>query len=225
MAHQRAGRRAEALRGFAHALSIFDWDPSLASGPDEWMYHAVRRQAERLILPNLDALLAGRESPRDQDERLALLAVCESTQRYAMAATLYAEVFDADPGLADHPETGRRYSAACCAARAGRWEGRDGCDTAGLSDEQRARLRRQARNWLQSDLDSWSAGLAAGTKDPHLVVQALSHWRADPDLASLRDPERLASLATDERDECLAIWSAVDASIGRASASSGGSPK
>jgi tetratricopeptide (TPR) repeat protein/tRNA A-37 threonylcarbamoyl transferase component Bud32 len=222
MAHQRAGRRAEALRSFAHAVRIFDWDPSHASGPDDWMYHAVRREAERLVMPNLDALLARRDAPRDQDERLAMLAVCESTQRSAMTAALYAEVFDADPGLTVHPDTGRRYAAACCAARAGHGEGRD---AAGLSDEQRARWHRQARNWLQSDLDSWSAGLAAGTTDPRLVVQALSHWRANPDLASLREPEQLAPLAPDERDECLAIWSAVDAVIGRASASSGGSAR
>ena len=211
MAHQRAGRRAEALRSFTHAVLIFDWDPSQAGGPDAWMYHVVRREAERLVTPNLDALLARRESPRDQDERLVLLAVCESTQRCAMAAALYAEVFDAEPGLADHPETGRRYSAACCAARAGHGQGRD---AAGASDEQRTLWRRQARTWLKSDLDSWSAGLAAGTKDRHLVVQALSHWRADPALASLRDPELLARLAPDERDECLAIWSAVDTVLG-----------
>jgi tetratricopeptide (TPR) repeat protein len=86
MAHQRAGRRAEALRSFARAVRIFDWDPSHASGPDEWMYHAVRREAERLVVPNLDALLAGRESPRNEDERLALLAVRESTRQSTGAA-------------------------------------------------------------------------------------------------------------------------------------------
>jgi serine/threonine-protein kinase len=180
------------------------------------MYHAVRREADRVVMPNLDALLAGRESPGDQDERLALLAVCESTQRSAMAAALYAEIFEADPGLAASQGTVRRYSAACWAARAGRGDGRD---ATGLSDEQRAHWRAQARRWLQADLDLWSEALTAGTQDPQRVVGELSHWRTDPDLASLRDPESLGSLAPDERDACLAIWSAVDAVIGRASAS------
>jgi len=75
MAHERAGHRPEALRSFTHALQIFDWDPSHATDPDHWMYHAVRREAERTVIPNLEALLAGRESPRNEDERLALLAV------------------------------------------------------------------------------------------------------------------------------------------------------
>jgi serine/threonine-protein kinase len=83
MAHQRAGHRAEALRSFTHALQIFDWDPSHMSSPDHWMYHTLRREAERIVMPNLEALLAGRDSPADQDERLALLAVRESTQRSA----------------------------------------------------------------------------------------------------------------------------------------------
>jgi serine/threonine-protein kinase len=215
MAHQRAGHTTEALRNFAHAINICDWEPSHASGAEEWMYHAVRREAERIVMPDLAAMLGKRRPPRDQDERLALLAVCASTQRYAMATALWIEVLEADPGLADHPESGRRYSAACCAAHGGHGDGRD---TEPLSDEQRSRWRTQARQWLHADLDSWSEALAARTADPGLVVGTLSHWQVSPDLASLRDEGPLASLPPDERDECRSLWSAVDAVLRRANA-------
>jgi serine/threonine-protein kinase len=213
MAHQRAGRRSEALRSFTHALEVFDWDQSHMTGPDDWMHHALRREAEGVVMPNLDALLAGRDVPRDQDERLALVAVCQSTQRFLRAAALCAEAFKADPDMADHPETGRRYAAACCAARAGHGDGRD-ADS--LSDEERARWRTQARDWLKADLPRWSAAGVGGSSDRELAYRALSHWRADPDLSGLRDPGPLAALSPAERAECQALWSDVDATIARA---------
>lgn len=213
MAHQRAGHRAEALRSLAHALQIFDWEPSHAGGPDDWMYHAVRREAERTVMPNLQALVAGRDSPGGGDERIALLAVCESTRRYARAAALYAEVFDAEPGLAEDLEAGRRYSAACCAARAGRGEGRDG---ESLGDGQRALWRGRARTWLKADLAGWEAACAGGSVDRETAVRTLAQWRVDPDLGGVRDPGPLAALSADERDEWVSLWSQVDGVIRRA---------
>jgi serine/threonine-protein kinase len=213
MAHQSAGRRADALRCFEHALAVFDWDASRMKGSEEWMFHTLRREAERTVMPNLDAMLAGRAAPRDQDERLALVAVCQTTKRYAMAAALCAEAFDADPSLAGRVETGRRYDAACWAARAGRGDGRDG---ESLNGEQRARWRKQARAWLRGDLAEWAKASAGDPKDRERAHRTLMHWQSDPDLAGLREPALLAALEPAERDECSSIWSEVDRVIGRA---------
>jgi serine/threonine-protein kinase len=50
---------------------------------------------ESVVMPNLPALLAGREKPLNLDERLALIAICHSRQRTEMAASLL------DAALAD----------------------------------------------------------------------------------------------------------------------------
>src|SRR5262249_59971558 len=119
---------------------------------------------------DLPALRRGEYQPRDNDERLALVAIRQSQGRYKAAARLYAEAFTADPGLAENLttecryrsteeepfyervesiDTEARYLAARCAALAGRGLGRDG---AGLSQAERARWRQPARAALRADL-------------------------------------------------------------------------
>ena len=48
---------------------------------DGWICHVLRREAEAMILPDLPAFLGGNYQPRDNDERLALLGVCQFTNR------------------------------------------------------------------------------------------------------------------------------------------------
>jgi serine/threonine-protein kinase len=207
MAQQRSGHRPEALQSFTHAILIFDWNPTRAGGPDAWMYHVLRREVERVVIPNLEALLSGQEAPRDQDERLAVAAVCQTTGRWLRAAALYAEAIDAEPDEASRPESERRYMAACCAVRAA-----CGVDpsSAALSAEERGRLRGQARRWLRADLQSLSEGCAAGTRARHFAAGVLARWQADPDLASVRDKDSMASIPEGERDEWRALWSEVE---------------
>ena len=37
-------------------------------------------------------------------------------------------------------------------------------------------------------------------------LQVLQHWLADGDLAAIRDPDRLAALADDERQQLESFW-------------------
>ena len=53
-----------------------------------------------MILPGLPAFLAGTYEPRDNDERLALLGVCQFTNRAHAMARLYADAFAADSQVA-----------------------------------------------------------------------------------------------------------------------------
>ena len=48
-------------------------------------------------------MLAGQDQPHDQDERMALIAVCRSTQRSVRAASLFVDAFNSDPALASQP--------------------------------------------------------------------------------------------------------------------------
>jgi serine/threonine-protein kinase len=111
---------------------------------------------------------------------------------------------------------GHRYHAACAAARAGAGQGKD-ADR--LDETRRARLRRQALDWLRADLAAW-AGVVdkAPAKARPEVQQALRHWQGDPDLAGLRDPAALARLPAGERQACQKLWADIDALLRRARA-------
>ena len=50
---------------------------------------------------------------------------------------------------------------------------------------------------------------------PQRVTQALMHWKADPDLAALRDPAALAKLPEDEQKACRTLWSDVDSLLAK----------
>jgi serine/threonine-protein kinase len=200
MARHRQGQREEARRVLAAAVLAFDWREARADNRDAWICHVLRREAEALILPDLPAFLRGDYRPRDNDERLALLGVCQFKGLHRAAAGLYADAFAADPKLADDFQAGHRYRAACFAVlAAGRGEG------AGKpGDEERARLRGRALDWLRADLAAWARGT-----DPTLVETTLKRWQQDGDLAGVRDPGALARLPAAEREAWRRLWSGV----------------
>jgi serine/threonine-protein kinase len=232
MAQFQSGSPKEARQTLAAAVRAYNWnEPRAASRPDYptvWVSHVLRREAERLLLPNLPAFLEGKYQPKDNDERLALLGICLSRGLYAAAARLFADAFAADPKLADEltaeclrrtrgPEqpgdpievfnAACRYLAARCAALAGCGLGKDG---AGLSAKERTRWRRQARAWLRADLAVWARMLEDGSEsDRDLARKMLTWWQVEPDLAGLREPQALARLPAAERKDCLALWAEV----------------
>jgi serine/threonine-protein kinase len=209
---------AEARQALAAAVLAYDWRANQARDKHGWaadhICHVLRREAEGLILTNLPAFLEGKYQPQDNDERLALLGVCQFTNRTRASAGLYAEAFAAVPLLAEDLGTGHRYNAARAAALAGRGLG---ADAASLGQEERMRWRKQARAWLRADLVAWSKKLDGGnTADRLLVQKTCTHWRTDPDLAGLRDMSALNELSTEEREECQALWNEVAAVLNRA---------
>jgi tetratricopeptide (TPR) repeat protein len=188
--------------------------------------HPLRQPAARLLQQcewllaleeRLTAVLKGKAEPKDAAERLNLAGLAQQPYKreYAAAARLYAEAF------ADNKTSGdlmalHRYNAACAAALAaagkgegaGKWE-----------DKERARLRRQALEWLQADLPRWTKAL--DKEDPRIkaaVRQQMRHWQTDPDLASVRDKETLAKLPEDERKAWRKLWADVAALLKRAKA-------
>jgi tetratricopeptide (TPR) repeat protein/tRNA A-37 threonylcarbamoyl transferase component Bud32 len=53
MAEAKKGDRAAAQKTFAKAIANFDWSMLNANNSDVWMCHALRREAQGLILPNV----------------------------------------------------------------------------------------------------------------------------------------------------------------------------
>ena len=238
MAQFQSGSPIQARKTLAAAVRAYNWnEPAAASRADYptiWVCHVLRREAEAMILPNLPAFLKGEYQPQDNDERLALLGICRSRGLSGAAARLFADAFETDPGLVDdlttdclrrtqgpeHPgdpievfNAACRYLAARCAALAGCGLGKNGDK---LSEAERTHWRKRAREWLRADLAMWATALHSDTPSArHLAKRMLTNWRTDPDLAGLREPDRLMMLPADERKGFLALWAEVGAVLAR----------
>src|SRR6185369_4854586 len=107
-----------------------------------------------------------------------------------------------------------RYRAAGSAALAAAGQGGD---AAKLDDAAKAKLRKQALDWLRADL-ALRAKQLDGDKpaDRAAVQQALLNWRKGPGLASLRDAAALAKLPADEQKAFTQLWTDVAALLKKA---------
>lgn len=235
MALFRTGATTEARRTLATAVAAYAWKEPHDDYPTVWVSHVLLREAEAMIVPDLPAFLQGKYQPRDNDERLALLGICEARRLDGLAARLYADAFTADPALAGELtadcfrralvetdphnrvevlKTEARYLAARCAASAGCGRGEDGPT---LNDAERLRWRNQARQWLQDDLAAWTKALDGGVESaPDLAMRMLTLWQVDPDFAELREPDALKKLPAEERADWIAFWKQIRTVITRA---------
>jgi len=81
----------------------------------------------------------------------------------------------------------------------------------------KAHWRKQAIEWLKADLAAWSKVLEkAPPAARQSISQTLQHWKADSDLAGLRDAALLAKLPEAEQKVCRAFWAEVDALLKKA---------
>ncbi len=172
----------------------------------EWVHQAEAKAALELKLP---AFLKGEFRPSDNQERLGLAGVCQGKKLPLKAIDLYAAAFTTDPKLAGDLRAGQRYNAACYAALAAASKSED---AAKLDDKERARLRKQALDWLRADLALRTKQLETGKPaDRAEVQQALRHWQKDTDLSGIRDAAALAKLPAEEQRACGKLWSDVAA--------------
>ena len=111
-----------------------------------------------------------------------------------------------DPKLGDDRQAQHRYHAVCYAALAAAGQGR----TARLDDAAKAKLRRQAFDWLKAELTAWNQSFDSGPpQDRPAILRTLNWWWEDTDLAGVRDEAALAKLPADERKEWRALWARV----------------
>ena len=162
----------------------------------------------------LPGFLAGKTRPADAADALAFAQICYEKRVHGASARFWTEAFQAQPKLAEDMKAQHRYNAACAAALAGCGQGKD---VPPLDDATRARWRKQALDWLKADLATWSKILeSAPPQVKPSIAQTLQHWKADPDLAGLRDPGSLDKLPKDEQDVCRGLWKGVDALLAKA---------
>ncbi|HTU92576.1 MAG TPA: tetratricopeptide repeat protein [Gemmataceae bacterium] len=179
-----------------------------------WRYPSAQwvRDAERLlVLDNkLPAILSGNEAPANPGEAVALASMCQQPykKRLAAAARLYADAFAAEPKLTADLNRRYRYNAACAAALAAAGQGKDARQ---LPDKSVAMFRRWALVWLRDDLTAYIKLAEKSNPTANKAIpQRVAHWRSDPDLASVRDPQALDRLPENERAAWQALWRDVD---------------
>jgi tetratricopeptide (TPR) repeat protein len=162
-------------------------------------------------LRRLPAVLEGKDVPANAVDKLSLGVLCAKFRKETHAATavrFLSDAFAAEPTYADDKELSPRIGAALCAALAGTGQSED---SAGLDAEAQADLRRQAREWLRTELALLTKDHASRHPITRARVQArLRSWQNTPDLAGVRDPQEMLSLPTDERLAWLAFWGDVD---------------
>ncbi len=192
---------------FAKALGELSRGHELGSKDPDWRQPSARwvRECQRLI--ELDGrladILAGKAAPASAAERIDLAQLCALRQRNRAALRFYEEAFAAQATLlAVH-----RYNAACAAALAGCGRGKDADK---LGDEERARLRSLARDWLHADLEALGRLL---DKEPARaaasVAKSLQHWLVDSDFGGVRGAPALAELPEAERPAWQKLWKDV----------------
>jgi serine/threonine-protein kinase len=207
--HGNLGRILPQLGRFVEALECVKHAHELGSKRHGWPDPSgilVKRAARAAALAErLPAVLEGKDRPANADETVEFATLCEIMKRYAAAARLQAAALAADPAWAAQPRAPHRRLAATYAVLAATGEG---VDAAPLDDGERARLRKQALDWLRTDLAAW----AKDTDRPR-VQKVLTMWQRERELAGVRDPQRLAKLPPAERAEWQRLWADVRALV------------
>jgi serine/threonine-protein kinase len=208
---QRQGRFAESLASYRRGHELGMKRPGWRYPSAEWVRKAERIAAMEAKLP---AFLQGELQPQGAAEFQGLAEICQAKKLYPAATRLSADAFAADPKLADDLKAAHRYHAACCAALAAAGQGED---AGKLDDTEKARLRKQALDWLRADLALRSKQLESGQAAAGAEVQQkLKHWQQDRDLAGVRNKDALAKLPAEERAACEKLWADVAALVKKA---------
>jgi tetratricopeptide (TPR) repeat protein len=217
-AHCNLGSALKQQGRFSEALLAFKRGHELGTKQPGWPYPSAQwvREAELMTVmeSKLTAFLKGEFQPKDTEERLGLIGVCQGKKLQAAAARLYTDAFAADRKLADDLRAEHLYNAACSAALAAAGQGED---AAKLNDIERSRLRKQALDWLRADFSGYTKlNDNCPPADRPYVVQQLKHWQQDTDLASIRDQAALAKLPAEERVAYQKLWVDVEALLKKA---------
>jgi serine/threonine protein kinase/Flp pilus assembly protein TadD len=202
---RRTGHFREAVEELRQGHELGKQTPGWHYRSDQWLEEAEKdlRTEERL-----SAVLQGKAQPKDASECIAFARNCQQFRKLQGAAVrFYEEAFTADPTLTENLAGSYRYHAACAAALAGCGQGNDVAD---LQEKDLARLRKQSRDWLRSDLEAWHRLLGREPdKAPPVIVRTLHHWLENKDFAGMRGPEAPARLPENEGLAWEQLWADV----------------
>jgi tetratricopeptide (TPR) repeat protein len=195
------GRFADARRAARQGLELVGEREGLRS---------VAREAERMqeLEARLPAVRRGEDRPAGAAEQLEFARLCRLRREYVAAVGFCRAALAEDHGLADEPDNGHRYNAACLAVLAASGQGRDAvAPDAG----ERVELRREALEWVRADVNVLAGWSRNGTPPrKQLAARQLAHLRCDPDLSGVRHPWALLRLCSPERCAWQKLWADVE---------------
>ncbi len=206
---RRKGQLDEAITEFREAIRL---------KKDYREAHSELRNtlALREALAKLPAILSGRAKAENPAEQIALARACQAPYKrlYVTAAQFFNDAFAAQPSLADNLDADHRYNAACAAALAGCGQGED---TDKLDAKERARLRRQALDFLRADLRAYRQMMEKPADNAGLLItRRMQHWLRDSDFAGVRGDNALAKLPDEERSAWRKLWADVAEMLAKA---------
>jgi hypothetical protein len=185
--------------------------PGPARSPDGFL-HAVGQgntiavTDTSQLAKRFPAVLRGHDQPADNAERLAFALLARDHKEFTFATRLWAEALASDPLLGDDRRAKHRYHAARTAALAAAGQGKDKPPL----EAAKAKLRRQALDWLKAELTAWGKHIESGPPQDRLtIVLNLSGWKQEKDLAGIRDAAALAKLPAEEQKAFLQLWTDV----------------
>jgi tetratricopeptide (TPR) repeat protein len=218
-AHCNMGQVLMQKGEFGEALVELRRGHELGSRMPNWRYPSAQwiQECERLIELDgkLPGILQGDIRPASPAECIELADLCSRKRLPRAEAGFYKEAFAGQPKLADDLDAEHRYNAACAAALAGCGKGQDAGQ---IDDTERARLRRQALDWLRADLQAWGRRLDREPDKVPKVVERMHHWLTDTDFAGVRGAEALARLPAAEREPWQSLWNDIADTLVRAEA-------
>ncbi|HLW66474.1 MAG TPA: tetratricopeptide repeat protein [Gemmataceae bacterium] len=207
----RQRRFSEAEDSFKRCLKFQSAGDSERVATEQWMTLARRFVELENVLPSV---LSRRTKLTDTAECLLFIKLCQFKEMNAAAARICAIALADQPTLANDREKRLQYNAACFAALAAAGEGKDANK---LTGQERAEFRKQALQWLRTDLALWSKQLESEPEEVGPEVQReMTHWKQDGDLSGLRDMKSAEKLPPDERDAWQNLWKDVDALLAKA---------
>ena len=238
MALRNQGRGTEAIAALQKAVALDGKQPQ-ANGVlgDLLMRHGRFAEAESATLKELNGLPASHplrklvekqledcrymlvmdkrvlvvldgKASAPAEELLNLAQMCNQFKKTTSATRLYQMAFKVQPATALNLDKQHRYQAAVAAARAA--DGSDD-DAAKLSEDERTQMRRQARDWLEADLDLYARQLKDGKSEATKAVAArLREWQKKTDLASVREAKELQKISAEDRKAWQKLWTDVE---------------
>jgi tetratricopeptide (TPR) repeat protein len=201
----------EALRNlgeFETALAALKHGHELGIRHKDWNYASDKwiKECERLLKgeKQVSAVLLGLVKPANAQEWIDYIQICRFKKLYAGAVQLSTSAFALHPNLLSDLTAQHRYNAACSAVLAAAGKGKTTLD-----GREKARVQKQALDWLRADLSLYARYVNEKPSYRELVGQRLQSWQQDPELASAREAQALRELTLTEREAWEKLWTDV----------------